>query len=311
MEMAQTQMARWEQELLHLALEGSEHETMPHPSPVAEQGYVLAEQVTRENSKSFYLASGLLPETKRRAVRVLYAFCRVTDDLVDKGHGNGAHLAEWRARALATPPADDMLLNAWYGVRAHYRIPSVYVRQLIDGIGLDLTQKRYATFNGLAKYCYGVASTVGLMAMHIIGYRDRAAIPYAVKLGVALQLTNILRDIGEDFQQGRVYLPQEDLQRFGYTEHDLARGVIDERFQNLMDFEITRAKKLYAEAWDGIRLLSPDGRLAIAAAADLYRGILEKIVANQYDVFHRRAHLSAVEKLARLPKLWWQVRARD
>jgi phytoene synthase len=318
MEMAQTHMARWEQELLHLALEGSEHETMHHPSPVAEQGYVLAEQVTRENSKSFYLASALLPETKRRAVRVLYAFCRVTDDLVDKVNDNGAHpnaavrqLAEWRARALAAPPADDILLKAWYGVRAHYRIPSTYVRQLIDGIGLDLTQRRYATFDGLAKYCYGVASTVGLMAMHIIGYHDRAAIPYAVKLGVALQLTNILRDIGEDFQQGRVYLPQEDLERFGYTEEDLARGVIDERFRNLIDFEIARAKQLYAEAWDGIRMLSPDGRLAIAAAADMYRGILDKIVANQYDVFHRRAHLGAVEKLARLPKLWWQVRALD
>lgn len=322
MEWAHSQMARWEQELLTLALDIGDNDTMQHSSPVTEQGYVLAERVTRENSKSFYLASGLLPHAKCRAVRVLYAFCRVTDDLVDKAasHDTNApalHLAAWRARALAPhPPAEDVLLNAWNGVRAQYHIPSTYVRQLIDGIGSDLTTKRYATFEDLAKYCYGVASTVGLMAMHIIGNDDRrdgyiASVPYAVKLGVALQLTNILRDLGEDFRQGRVYLPQEDLERFGYTEDDLARATIDWRFRALIDFQIARAKKLYVEAWDGIKMLSPDGRLAIAAAADLYRGILDKIVANQYDVFHRRAHLGTVEKLARLPRLWWNVRAME
>ena len=326
MELAHSQMSRWEQELVNLALETGDNETMHPNSPVAEQGYVLAERVTRENSKSFYMASALLPYAKRRAVRVLYAFCRVTDDLVDKAAVNTAttdspaqRLADWRARVLlphpmryhanASPPADEILLNAWYGVRAQYHIPTTYVRQLIDGIGLDLSVARYNTFDELAKYCYGVASTVGLMAMHIIGYRDRAAIPYAVKLGVALQLTNILRDIGEDFRQGRVYLPQEDLEQFNYGEDDLARATIDMRFRALMDFEIARAKKLYAEAWDGIKMLSPDGRLAIAAAADLYRGILDKIVQNQYDVFHRRAHLSRTEKLVRLPALWWHVRA--
>lgn len=300
----------WEQELLHLALDLSETDLLHHPPAVAEQGFALAEQVTRANSKSFFMASGLLPRTKRRAVRVLYAFCRVTDDLVDKGtHDTARNLALWRERALAsTPPANDVLLNAWFGVRARYHIPTTYVRQLVDGIGLDLTHTRYETFDDLAKYCYGVASTVGLMAMHIIGYRDRAAIPYAVKLGVALQLTNILRDIGQDARQGRIYLPQQDLERFRYTEHDLARGVIDERFTRLMDFEIARARKLYAEAWAGIRLLSPDGRLAIAAAADLYRGILGKIVANGYDVFQTRAHLSNMEKLVRIPALWWNMR---
>ncbi len=282
-----------------------------HPLPVADQGYARAERVTRENSKSFYIASALLPRTKRRAARVLYAFCRVTDDLVDKGGDDAARdLQQWRARALAShPPAEDVLLNAWYGVRARYRIPTTYVRQLIDGIGRDLTHTRYATFEDLSKYCYGVASTVGLMAMHIIGYRDLAAVPYAVKLGVALQLTNILRDIGEDFRQGRVYLPQEDLARFDYSESDLARGVIDERFKRLMDFEIARAHTLYIEAEEGIRILSRDGRLAIAAAADLYRGILDKIVLNGYDVFTKRAHLSKTEKFARLPALWWRVRA--
>jgi phytoene synthase len=243
-------------------------------------------------------------------VRVLYAFCRITDDLVDKFEGDsGAALEQWRARTLAPhPPADDLLLAAWSAVREQYQIPLTYVRQLIDGIALDLTQRRYETFKDLARYCYGVASTVGLMAMHIIGYRDRAAIRYAVKLGVALQLTNILRDIGEDSRRGRIYLPQEDLTRFGYSPDELRRGVINARFRELLDFEIGRANDLYMEASAGIRLLSPDGRMAIAAAAELYRGILSKIQANGYDVFQRRAHLSTREKLARLPALWWQYR---
>ncbi len=324
MELIQSQQPAWEQELLRLALlvyphdgdesaRGAQHSEPDkfHPSHEIEVlGYVLAERVTRDNSKSFYLASGLLPQTKRRAARVLYAFCRVTDDLVDKVENAAeSNLCAWRERSLAAhPPADDVLLNAWYGVRAQYHIPKRYVQQLIDGIGQDLTQKRYQTFDELARYCYGVASTVGLMAMHIIGYRDNTAIPYAVKLGVALQLTNILRDIGQDFQQGRVYLPQEDLARFNYTEDDLAAQVVDQRFKQLMDFEIARARRLYAEAWEGIRMLSPDGQLAIAAAADLYRGILDKIIANDYDVFNKRAHLSAVEKLVRVPRLWLATR---
>lgn len=302
------QVPRWEDELISLALEGIADERV-HSSSELEHGYAHAENVTRLHSNSFYLASELLPHAKRRAARVLYAFCRSTDDIVDESRTDAAaQLARWRARALAPhPAADDMLLQAWHDVRVRHRIPMTYVRHLLDGIALDLTQTRYETFDDLARYCYGVASTVGLMAMHIIGFKDRSALPYAVKLGVALQLTNILRDVGEDFSQGRIYLPQEDLRHFGYGENELARGVIDARFRGLMDFEIARARRLYAEAGDGIRLLSQDGRLAIAAAADLYRGILGKIEQNGYDVFGQRAHLSAAEKLVRLPRLWWNV----
>lgn len=310
MELAPTHPPAWEQELLRLALEAGEHETTHPPSPIATQGYRLAHDLTRVHSKSFYLASALLPTPRRRAARVLYAFCRVTDDLVDHVGGDAAHcLADWRARALSPhPPPDDVLLTAWFGVRAEYRIPLTYVRQLLDGIALDLTPRRYDTFDDLARYCYGVASTVGLMAMHVVGYRDRAAIPYAVKLGVALQLTNILRDVGEDYSQGRIYLPREDFERFGYTDDALAQGVIDSRWRALLDFEIARTRRLYAEAWHGISLLAPEGRLAIAAAADLYRAILDRIVANDYNVFQRRAHLGTTAKLARIPPLWWRVR---
>jgi phytoene synthase len=298
--------SHWEDELIRLAQEGIENERI-HSSGDLDRGYAHAEEVTRRSSKSFYLASALLPYAKRRAARVLYAFCRFTDDLVDESSADATEqLAAWRARALAPQPAsEDILLQAWYDVRLRHRIPPTYVRHLLDGIALDLTWKRYETFDELARYCYGVASTVGLMAMHIIGFQDRSALPYAVKLGVALQLTNILRDVGKDLSQERIYLPQEDLRRFSYGEDDLAHGVIDARFRALMNFEIARTRKLYAEAWDGIRLLSPDGRLAIAAAADLYRAILRKIEQADYDVFHQRAHVGTAEKLARLPRLWW------
>jgi len=298
----------WEHELLSLAIEGLGGE--PHAlQGKLEQGYAHADATTRQNSKSFFLASGLLPAQKRRAVRVLYAFCRVTDDIVDEGEADASgRMLDWRARVLAPqPPADDPLLAAWHDVRTRYGIPAAYVKHLIDGIAMDMTQTRYETFHELARYCYGVASTVGLQSMHIIGYRDRSAIPYAIKLGVALQLTNILRDIGEDLQRGRIYLPREDLRRFRYSESDLEQGIIDDRFRALMTFQISRARALYAEAWAGIRLLAPDGRMAIAAAADLYRAILREIERNGYDVFNRRARLSAAQKLARLPRLWWNV----
>jgi phytoene synthase len=161
---------------------------------------------------------------------------------------------------------------------------------------MDLTVSRYATFDDLWLYCYRVASVVGLISMHIIGYRPGAA-SYAIKLGVALQLTNILRDVGEDAQRGRVYLPQEDLERFGLCDDDILHGRRDDRFRALMRFEITRANALYDAAWPGIGLLNADSRLAIAAAAEIYRGILGKIIANDYEVFSRRAYVPLAQKL--------------
>lgn len=300
--------ARWEEELFDLASAAFEGERV-YTSYEMERSYACAGELTREHSKSFYLASGLLPADKRRAVRALYAFCRVTDDLVDENDGSdGAKLEQWRNHALAAhPPAGDPLLLAWHDARLRHRIPIGLVRQLIDGIAVDLVKTRYETFEELTRYCYGVASTVGLMAMQIIGYSDPQATRYAVKLGVALQLTNILRDIGEDLGRDRIYLPQEDLRTFGYREEDLFNGIVDERFRSLMDFEIARTRTLYDEAWEGIALLAEDGRLAIAAAAEFYRAILAKIPKNGYDVFNRRAHLSAGEKLIRLPRLWLGV----
>jgi phytoene synthase len=177
--------------------------------------------------------------------------------------------------------------------------------ELLAGIAMDLTVSRYATFDDLWLYCYRVASVVGLISMHIIGHREGAG-PYAIRLGIALQLTNILRDVGEDARRGRVYLPLEDLARFGLCADDILSGRRDYRFRALMRFEIARAHALYEESWPGIALLNADGRLAIGAAAEIYRAILGRIAANDYEVFARRAYVPLAQKLLAL----WRVRKR-
>ncbi len=272
--------------------------------------YETCRQITAHHSKSFYLASELLPKDKRRAVRAFYAFCRRSDDIVDvTGVDHGYSLDGWTAAARhAHVPDDDPVLLAWNDTRARYAIPQVYIDELLEGVRMDLTVNRYATFDDLWLYCYRVAATVGLVSMHIVGFSSEDAIPYAIKSGVALQMTNILRDVGEDAQRGRIYLPLEDLERFGYSEHDLMAEVIDARLRNLLDFEMQRTEQLYNEGAQGIPMLSSDGRFAIAAALTMYRGILGRIRANGYDVFTRRAHVSTPGKLAVLPGVWWQCR---
>lgn len=284
------------------------HETVHSPATAdtpplnLDAAYQYCVAVTRANSRSFFLSSQLLPPEKRLAVRALYAFCRTSDDIVDRAAGDPARaLAHWVAQVHAPrAPANNPVLLAWNDTVLRYAIPGALVDELLAGIAMDLTVHRYETFDDLWLYCYRVASVVGLLSMHIIGYRDGAS-PYAVQLGVALQLTNILRDIGEDARRGRIYLPQEDLRRFGLTDDDIMNGRRDERLRALIRFEMDRAHALYDESWPGIALLDADGRMAIAAAAEIYRGILPRIVANDYDVFQKR---SFVPLLAKLGILW-------
>ena len=302
----------WEPALLSRALEAWQSIAIAAPQPLSDQllldrAYAHCARVTAHHSRSFQRASSFLPREKRRAVRALYAFCRVTDDIVDCPDGQARHaLRAWRHVALAAePPLDNLVAVAWADARQHYRVPLRLAEQLIDGVARDLDQTRYATFDDLATYAYGVASTVGLMSMHIIGYRGVAAIPYAIKLGVALQLTNILRDVGEDWRAGRVYLPADELARFGLAEDHLAGGQVDDHWRAFMRFQIERNRRLYAEAWPGIELLNRDGRFAIAAAGDLYRRILDDIEAHDYEVFTRRARVGTPRKLLELARLWW------
>ncbi|HVN55210.1 MAG TPA: squalene/phytoene synthase family protein [Anaerolineaceae bacterium] len=303
----------WELALLSLACQNSPHPAHPLPGRIGDpalvsRAYAACEALTARHSRTFSLATQFLPRFKRKAIRALYAFCRTSDDLVDCPENGLNGLDEawiaWRQRSLSLlPSGKDLIAVAWADARLRFRIPILFAEQLLDGIARDLCQKRYLTFEELAAYAYGVASTVGLMSMHIIGFSGPEAIPYAIKLGVALQITNILRDVGEDWRVGRVYLPQEELAAFGLNEGDLAAGRVDERWRAFMRFQIQRNRLLYAEAHPGIRMLDRDGRFAVAAAAGLYSGILDDIEAHDYDVFTRRAHLGPVEKLLRLPKI--------
>ncbi len=303
----------WESPLLTLAQQA--RQSMPPAQAhqlwddlLLERSYAYCDDLTARFSRSFYLASALLPIGKRKAVRALYAFCRTTDDIVDRPVEDApARLQAWRARVLSwEPPNNDPVAVAWAHARATFTIPEIFAEQLIDGVAQDLHQKRYKTFEELASYAYGVASTVGLMSMHITGFSGPTAVAYAIKMGVALQLTNILRDVGEDWRAGRLYLPQEELTQFGLSEADIAEGRVDDRWREFMRFNIERNRQLYAEAWPGIGKLHPDGRLAITAAADLYRAILREIEANDYDVFTRRAYVGTIGKLRRLPAIWWR-----
>jgi phytoene synthase len=305
----------WERTLLAMAREPLSTFVVPAFRSVWDQAtldhaYSYCDALTAVHSRSFHLATRLLPPDKRRAVHALYAFCRTSDDLVDCPAGDCEKtLADWRRKVLLpAPPTDDPIAVAWADTRLRYQIPSRYVEQLIDGVARDLHQSRYRCFEDLAAYAYGVASTVGLMSMHIIGFSGSEALPHAIKLGVALQITNILRDVGEDWQAGRLYLPTEELSTYGLTEADVARGRVDDRWRAFMRFQITRNRRLYAQAWPGISLLGKDGRLAVAAAAEFYRAILDDIEAHDYDVFNRRAHVSAWDKLNLLPRVWWHNR---
>lgn len=308
----------WEVTLLDWALTALQahnpaeaHHTRPDETALA-LAYRTCEVIIRQHSKTFYTASSLLPPPKRRAVRALYAFCRVTDNIVDssdKAVDRRARLEQWRQVALDPhPPLHDPVALAWADTRLRYGIPNGYAEQLIEGVARDLAQTRYASFDELATYAYGVASTVGLMAMHVIGFAGERALPYAVKLGVALQLTNILRDVAEDWNAGRLYLPLDELDAFGLSEGDIADGRNDARWRAFMRFQVERTRQLYAEGRRGIGLLNSEGRFAIAAAAELYQAILTDIERHRYDVFARRAHVGKVEKVQRLPGIWWRSR---
>ena len=265
-----------------------------------------AERSIRLNSKTFFFATSLLPPAKRQAIRALYAFCRASDDLIDVEGATSSEIEHWRAEVRLPPDKqDNPVLYCWAVTRRKYAVDPRYEDELISGVASDLQPGPYRTWQELEAYCYHVASTVGLLSIPIVGLkpgvRFESAAPYAIKLGIALQLTNILRDVGEDAAQGRVYLPQEDLGLFGLTRAEILAGAQDERFTDLIKFEIERARELYRQAIPGIAMLSLSGQVAVGAAALLYRAILDEIEVICYRVQEQRAHTSGRRKLAMLP----------
>jgi phytoene synthase len=268
----------------------------------ASYGYV--EGVSRRRARNFYYAFRVLPPEKRRALCAVYAFMRQCDDISDGGGSvdeRRAALGAWRASldaALAGDVAPHPVFPAFRDAVGRFSIPPEYFHWVIDGAEMDLRLDRYETFEELYRYCFNVASAVGLVCLHIFGFSDARAKQRAEACGIAFQLTNILRDLEEDAAMGRVYLPQEDLRRFGYGVEDLRRSIADERFRRLMDFEAARAARYYAEGRELLPLVDPASRPALWAMMEIYSRVLRKIVRRRYAVFGGRIRLSNPEKLS-------------
>jgi 15-cis-phytoene synthase len=266
--------------------------------------YLHCRQIARSAARNFYYGFLLLPPEKRNSLCALYAFMRRVDDIADSPGEipeQRRRLAEMRAvmvRALLGQYDADPMWPAFRHSVSHFDIPSRYLHDLISGAEMDLTVQFYETFDRLREYCYRVAGTVGLCCLHVFGFSDPRAPELAETLGIAFQLTNILRDLPRDLALGRVYLPQEDLERFGCGKDDLGRAVPSPDFMALMRFEADRAWQFYREGWPLLSLVSPDSRAALWALARIYAGILEKIEARDYDVLSTPpARLSAAEKI--------------
>lgn len=272
-------------------------------TPALNESYAYCHALTKRTARNFYYSFLTLPRERLRAMCVLYAFMRVTDDIGDDetpGVDRAAALARWRAELLfawnsghcqhpALPAVVDML--------RHDRIPLQYLLDVITGVEMDLQPVSFATFEPLANYCYHVAGAVGLACIHLWGFHDERALAAAVDCGTAFQLTNILRDLREDAARGRVYLPLEDLRRFELEPNDLTDNSRDERFQRLMQFEVSRTREYYRRAQPLFDYLDPPGLPILETMLRIYGGLLDEIERRRFDVFSRRVELSCGRKL--------------
>lgn len=295
-----------------------------------DEAYAYCEGVTRRHAKSFHFAAGFLPRSKQRLVYPIYAFCRHVDDEIDE-IGDGDEMAavvavdRWRERleeayavaegrqlplfgAKDEDEGQRLVFTAWHDLLRRHPIRKDIPLDLIRGVVQDTTVKRYATFEELYVYCYRVASTVGLMSSEILGYSDPSALEYAEAMGIGMQLTNILRDVKEDAGRGRIYLPAEDLKKFGVSEEDVLHGRMTEGMRELLKFEIGRAREYYAKGEKGIPMLERDTRFTVLLASRVYGRILDEIEKQDYDVFARRAHTTKLQKLASVPAIWLEAR---
>jgi len=264
-----------------------------------EQSYQYCCRIARSRAKNFYDSFLLLSAQQRKAMCAIYAFMRYCDDLSDEPGATQAAIERWRAEmeeALEGRFSEHPLWPAFHHTVRRFGIPHDYFREMIDGVLSDLDPRRFESFEQLYRYCYQVASVVGLTTIHIFGFDTRSALPLAEKCGVAFQLTNILRDIREDAERGRVYLPAEDLRRFGVTEDALRAGDRSEAFVRLMRFEASRARTYYDESRPLLDLIHQRSRSSLLALVSIYSRLLERIEGSNYDVFTRRVRLSPWEK---------------
>jgi phytoene synthase len=264
--------------------------------------YTYCERLTRREAGNFYHAFRILPADQRRAMCALYAFLRVADDLADEPGELTAKqdwLADWRRRfdRVLAGEYSHPLHAALHDTVRGYGIPRVYLDAVLDGVAMDLDSTSYPRFEDLYRYCYRVASAVGLACLYIWGFTEERAKSYAESAGIAFQLTNILRDLGEDAARGRIYLPTEDLKRFGYDGEKLQRGERNAQYRDLMRFQVQRARRYYVAAEPLAPLLPPAGRAVFLVMSRTYRGLLDAIERRDYDVFSSRVRLSGWRKL--------------
>lgn len=273
-----------------------------------EQSYQYCRRVARTRAKNFYYSFLLLDKTQRDAMCAIYAFMRECDDLSDEPATGGRkalqhRIALWRLElnaALQGRPAAHPVWPAFYDTVQRYSIPHRYFHEMIDGILSDVEPREIQTFTELYRYCYHVASVVGLTIIHIFGFSSPRALLLAEKCGIAFQLTNILRDVREDATMERVYLPLEDLQRFGVSIEQLEAGTETANFRELMRFEAQRARAYYDESAPLIELIDPRSRRSLWALRAIYLRLLAKIEASNYSVLSRRIAVSKLAKIALL-----------
>ncbi|MGH7963114.1 MAG: presqualene diphosphate synthase HpnD, partial [Candidatus Binatia bacterium] len=282
------------------------------------EAYAYCRRITRKSSSNFYHAFHLLPLEQQNGLCALYAFCRFLDDITDQPGASSQRQNGNRTEYLATllDTWREELRHCYTGTPRHpiaqaladtvrrFSIRQEHLAGIIDGVEMDLSRTRYQTFTELYDYCYHVASLVGLVCIEIFGYRNAGARDYAVNLGVALQLTNILRDVGEDAQRGRIYLPSEDLARFGYSEQGLSAGVYNDAFVQLMTFEGKRASEYYRRA---VAYLAPEDRRTLAAAEAMrliYQRLFDKLVACHFNVLGTRVTLPTSYKIGLALAAW-------
>jgi phytoene synthase len=269
------------------------------------ESYRECAQIARREAKNFYWSFVTLPREKRMAMCAIYAFMRKSDDIAD-GAANpedaAEQLAQWRKQihaALAeNDAASDKILPALADTVRKFSIPHRHFDELLDGTVMDQNVTRYETFQDLYKYCYHVASVVGLVVLPVLGYSDKRALEHGEACGIAFQLTNILRDVKEDAAMGRVYLPQEDLKKFGVGEEQIFRNEYTPQFVELMNFEAARASEYYQRARPLLGLVTRESRATLAVMMDIYGGLLEKLRREKFRVFDGKISLSAPKKVA-------------
>ncbi|MBE2255928.1 MAG: phytoene/squalene synthase family protein [Ignavibacteria bacterium] len=280
--------------------------------------YNYCKNITKTYAKTFYFTSGFLPENKKNAAYAIYAFCRYIDDLVDlKSVKKEADpeikiykaIQKWKEDLQSVYDGkviDHPIMIALYDTLSKFNIPQNLPNELIDGVVMDMTINRYDDFENLKNYCYKVASVVGLMTLEIFGYEREEAIEYAIDMGIAMQLTNILRDVKEDAEKNRIYIPKTEFEKFNYSEEEFKTFRFNDNFKELMKFQIERANYFYDKAQNGIKFLDKDSRVTVGLMSMNYRRILEEIESINFNVYTSRAYVPFYKKLLNVPRVYLQ-----